>query len=76
MLITSSEAAVLLGVKTGDTAGGILRKWGVQPDSRQPGRSGENLYLEEDVLAVKRKRPGRGVRTDLRKVGGRRIYER
>lgn len=64
-LVSSSEAAPLLGVATGEAARDKLRRHGYQPVSRRPGRGGENLYRRIDVERVIRDAPGQGARTDL-----------
>ena len=64
-LVSSSEAAPLLGVATGEAARDKLRRHGAQPVSRRPGRGGENLYRRSDIEQVVRDAPGKGSRTDL-----------
>lgn len=59
-LWTSAEAASFLGVASADIAGRTLRRAGIQPLARQPGRSGQNLWGADEVRRFKASRPGRG----------------
>ena len=61
-LLTATEAATALGVKDSRAARDTLRRWGVKPISRGPGRSGENTYPAELVWQHHQNRPGRGWR--------------
>ena len=63
--ITGSEAAVIMGLSSGDGARRQLDRWAVPAIGRAPGRGGESLYLMEEVRAAVKNRPGRGARTDL-----------
>lgn len=64
-LVSTSEAAALLGLRSPSDAGRTLRRWGLLPTSRQPGQSGENLWDAADVTTAIANRPGQGRRTDL-----------
>ncbi|MGD9621074.1 hypothetical protein [Mycolicibacterium sp.] len=61
-LLTATEVATVLGVKDSRAARDTLRRWGVKPISRGPGRSGENTYPAELVWQHHQNRPGRGWR--------------
>lgn len=61
-LLTATEAATVLGVKDSRAARDTLRRWGVKPISRGPGRNGENAYPAELVWQYHQNRPGRGWR--------------
>ncbi|MFI6017345.1 hypothetical protein ACIBCP_07020 [Streptomyces sp. NPDC051287] len=60
---------------TGKPATGSARKqlprWGIAATSREPGRSGESLYLAAQVRAAHEARPGPGRRDGARGEGGR-----
>lgn len=61
-LLTATEVATVLGVKDSRAARDTLRRWGVKPISRGPGRSGENAYPADLVWHHQQHRPGRGWR--------------
>jgi len=61
-LLTATEAATVLGVKDSRAARDTLRRWGVHPIGRGPGRTGENTYPAELVWLRHQNRPGRGWR--------------
>lgn len=61
-LLTASEAATVLGVKDSRAARDTLRRWGIKPIGRGPGRTGENTYPAELVWLHHQNRPGRGWR--------------
>lgn len=61
-LLTASEAATVLGVKDSRAARDTLRRWGIKPTGRGPGRTGENTYPAELVWLHHQNRPGRGWR--------------
>lgn len=65
-LWTTTEVAEHIGASTVKSASRSLGRWGIKPVSRQPGRSGENLWDAEQVRQAKAARPGRGARTDLK----------
>ncbi|MEU2427749.1 hypothetical protein ABZ619_43380 [Streptomyces sp. NPDC007851] len=73
-LWTVSVVAAYLGF-TGDSATGSARKqlsrWGIAAHSREPGRSGQSLYLAAQVRAAHEARPGRGRHGATRTEGGR-----
>jgi hypothetical protein len=52
-----------LGAKTIQSASRTLQRLRIKPVSREPGRSGMNLYDPAEVNAAIAARPGRGVRT-------------
>lgn len=60
--LTATEAAVVLGVKNSRAARDTLRRWGVKPVGRGPGRTGENTYPADLVWQRQQSRPGRGWR--------------
>ena len=66
-LWTTSQVAEYIGAASVRSATGTLHRWGVHPVSREPGRSGQNLYRAAQVKAAKAARPGRGARIDLTK---------
>jgi len=66
-LWSSARCAEYLGLAHARDATTVLRRLGVQPVSRQPGRRGQNLYLPAEVKAAHAARPGQGARTDLRR---------
>lgn len=73
--VTSEQAARLLSapgkpVTGGDNAGRILRGLGLSPVSRQPGRTGQNLWDRDQIIDADAKRPGQGSRTDRAQVLG------
>lgn len=57
--MTVTEVAEELGI-TEKSADNQLRKWGIAPASREPGRGGRNLYPAAEVRAAIATRPGRG----------------
>lgn len=61
-LLTATEVATVLGVKDSRAARDTLRRWGVKPSGRGPGRRGENTYPAELVWQHHQNRPGRGWR--------------
>jgi hypothetical protein len=61
-VLTASDTATVLGVKDARTARDTLRRWGVAPIGRGPGRSGENCYPAELVWLHHQTRPGRAWR--------------
>ncbi len=61
-LLTATEVATVLGVKDSRAARDTLRRWGVKPIHRGPGRSGENAYPADLVWQHQQHRPGRGWR--------------
>ncbi|MBZ4508565.1 hypothetical protein GBP98_24845 [Mycobacterium avium subsp. hominissuis] len=61
-LLTATEVATVLGVKDSRAARDTLRRWGVKPIGRGPGRSGENTYPADLVWHHHQHRPGRGWR--------------
>lgn len=61
-LLTATEVATVLGVKDARAARDTLRRWGVKPIGRGPGRTGENTYPAELVWQHHQNRPGRGWR--------------
>lgn len=61
-LLTATEVATVVGVKNSRAARDTLRRWGVKPVSRGPGRTGENAYPAELVWRHQQNRPGRGWR--------------
>lgn len=63
-LLTATEAATVLGVKDSRAARDTLRRWGVKPIGRGPGRNGENTYPAELVWQRHQNRPGRGWRKE------------
>ncbi|MGW5657810.1 hypothetical protein [Streptomyces humi] len=69
-----SAVAAYLGF-TGKSATGSARKqmsrWGIAAHSREPGRSGQSLYLAAQVRAAREARPGRGRHGAGRSEGGR-----
>ncbi|MFJ8159013.1 hypothetical protein [Streptomyces sp. NPDC094468] len=73
-LWTVSVVAAYLGF-TGKSATGSARKqlsrWGIAAASREPGRSGESLYLAAQVRAAHEGRPSPGRRGAARGEGGR-----
>lgn len=60
-LITTTEAARLLGVGSTGAARAQLARLGVTPAGRQPGRSGENLWSSQAIADAQtaRRPPGR-----------------
>jgi hypothetical protein len=64
-VITSAEAAQLMGLANADAATRTLRRWGVPTAPRQPGQGAQNRYYRQQVEAARDGRPGRGARTDL-----------
>jgi hypothetical protein len=64
-LVSTSEAATLLGVSSAASARKALERMGVAPIARRPGRGGESLYDAAQIRLAMRQRPGRGARTDL-----------
>ena len=66
-LWSSARCAEYLGLAHAKDATTVLRRLGVRPVSRQPGRGGQNLYLPAEVKAAHAARPGQGARTDLRR---------
>lgn len=73
-LWTVSVVAAYLGF-TGETATGSARKqlsrWGIAAVGREPGRSGQSLYLAAQVRAAHEARPGSGRHGATRTEGGR-----
>ncbi|MEU3521374.1 hypothetical protein ABZ770_40055 [Streptomyces sp. NPDC006654] len=73
-LWTVSAVAAYLGF-TGESATGSARRqlsrWGIAAHSREPGRSGQSLYLAAQVRAAHEARPGRGRHGASRAEGGR-----
>lgn len=63
-LWTTAEVAEYLKVQV-KTADKQLRRWGIAPTGRQPGRGGQNLYPADQVRQRHQARPGPGARTDL-----------
>ena len=63
-LWTVADVADVLGIAP-KSADNQLRRWGVTPVSRQPGRGGMNLYRATEVRRAIAARPGQGARTDL-----------
>ena len=57
--VTVDEVAEELGI-TPKSADNQLRKWGIEPAAREPGRGGRNLYPAKEVQARIAARPGRG----------------
>ncbi|OZM73992.1 hypothetical protein CFN78_06805 [Amycolatopsis antarctica] len=64
-VVTTTEAAPLMGVRDAPAARRKLDRWGVQPIFRQPGRDGQNLYDTAEIRERVAQAPGRGARTDL-----------
>lgn len=64
-LWTVLEVAAFLGIEP-KSADKQLRRWGVVPVSREPGRAGRNLYRADLVQSLHAARPGQGARTDKR----------
>ncbi len=64
--LNTAEVADLLGI-TEKSADKELRRWGIVPVGREPGRGGRNLYPAAEVRKAAANRPGRGARTDLRR---------
>jgi hypothetical protein len=62
---TLTQAAAHIGAGSPASARVSLRRWGVKPTGREPGRGGESLYDAHAVRAAKAARPGRGARTDI-----------
>jgi hypothetical protein len=62
-LVSTEEVRVMLGAATIRSASRTLHRLGVQPVSRQPGRSGMNQYDAAEVRAAIAGRPGRGRRS-------------
>ncbi|OPC84259.1 hypothetical protein B4N89_27985 [Embleya scabrispora] len=62
---TLAQAAAHIRAGNPDSARVTLRRWGVKPVGRQPGRGGQNLYNAQAVRDAKANRPGQGARTDL-----------
>jgi hypothetical protein len=61
-LLTATEAATVLGVKNSRTARDTLRRWGINPLGRGPGRTGESTYPADLVWRGHQSRPGKGWR--------------
>lgn len=59
-LINTEEVRKMLGAATIRSASRTLIRWGVEPVSREAGRSGMNLYDLRQVEAAVASRPGRG----------------
>jgi hypothetical protein len=51
-----------LGASSIRSASRIILRLGVEPQSREPGRSGMNLYDAGEIRAALARRPGRGKR--------------
>ncbi|WP_354643913.1 hypothetical protein [Kitasatospora camelliae] len=49
-----------------NTAQRALKRLGIEPVGRAPGRGGQNLYLTVQVMYAHATRPGQGARTDLK----------
>lgn len=63
---TVDDVAEALGIAA-KSADNQLRRWGIAPVGREPGRGGRNLYPAEPIRkAIATRRPGPGARTDLR----------
>lgn len=58
--LSTEEVRVLLGAATIRSASRTLHRLGVHPVSREPGRSGMNLYDAGEVQRALASRPGRG----------------
>lgn len=63
-IVTTAEAAGVLGLGSPDAARVQLRRWQIEPAGTDP-VSGERLWRRDDIEARQRARPGRGARTDL-----------
>jgi hypothetical protein len=48
-LVNTEEVRVMLGAATIRSVSRTLHRWGIEPVSREPGRSGMNLY-DADVI--------------------------
>lgn len=58
--MNTEEVRVMLGAATIRSVSRTLHRWGIEPVSREPGRSGMNLYDAGQVRAAIAARPGRG----------------
>lgn len=63
---TTRQVAAYLGIKP-DTYPRYRKQGAPGPIGREPGRSGQNLYDADAVRVWDAHRPGRGIRTDLRR---------
>lgn len=63
--VTTKRAAEILSLGV-DSADKRLRRRGLTPVGRQPGRGGQNLWRTADVAAARAAAPGQGARTDLK----------
>jgi hypothetical protein len=59
-LVSTEEVRVMLGAATIRSASRTLHRLGVQPVSREPGRSGMNLYEAEAIRRAIAGRPRAG----------------
>jgi len=65
-LWTTEQARDYLGLKTIRSASRTLIRMGITAVSREPGRSGMNLYDAKEIRREHGKRPRAGARTDPR----------
>jgi hypothetical protein len=55
--LNTDEVAELMGFASANSADQALRRKGVAPVGREPGRTGKNLYDEDEVIAAFPERP-------------------
>lgn len=65
-LLTTEQVRVFLGAASIRSASRTLHRLGINPVSREPGRSGMNLYDADEVRTKAAARPRAGARTDLK----------
>ena len=61
-LVNTEEVRVMRGAATIRSVSRTLHRWGIEPVSREPGRSGMNLYDADVIRYAMDRRPGRGKR--------------
>lgn len=67
-LVNTEEVREMLGAATIRSVSRTLHRLGVEPVSREPGRSGMNLYDAGEIRAAIAARPGRGRRDPKEKT--------
>ncbi|MBP2341136.1 hypothetical protein JOF41_007390 [Saccharothrix coeruleofusca] len=63
---TTEEVADHCGIKASSVRE-TMRRWGIEPYDRIPGRGGANRYPAAEVRAAKQAAPGKGNRTPRKK---------